>query len=371
MAKKKEIDYASLFTLRKDGRYMARWTDNNGKRHAIYDRDPQSLYVRLQEAKNTPPHRTTFRDVAEKWEADHFDKIGRGTASNYKAPLAMLIDEIGDIPIDEIGAADLTRILMREKSKGYSYKHASTVKSVFKQVLDLAVLDKHISFNPATTVTIPRGLPKNHIEAPDEDTIKIIASNLNKPFGNFVAMLLYTGMRTEEAIALKWSDIGKDYISVHAAVDLHGTPVIKETKTKAGRRLVPILDNHRQFLKKPKGAKESDYIFNNDGKLLTRGQITARWERWCREVGLSEKRNYVSERKNGQVRTETEWKPTVKPHQLRHHYATVLYEQNVDLLTAKDVMGHKDISTTQKIYTSLRQKHREEEIAKINGGFNF
>lgn len=38
MARKKSIDYASMFTLRADGRYMYRWTDSTG-RHCLYDKD--------------------------------------------------------------------------------------------------------------------------------------------------------------------------------------------------------------------------------------------------------------------------------------------------------------------------------------------
>lgn len=57
------------------------------------------------------------------------------------------------------------------------------------------------------------------------------------------------------------------------------------------------------------------------------------------------------------------------PHQLRHNYATVLYEAGVDELTTKDLMGHVDIATTRAIYTSLRKKHKEDEIKKIENAF--
>ena len=368
MAKKK-IDYASLFTLRRDGRYMGHWKDKKGVRHAVYHRDPAALYALIEEKENAPEPVVTFGQMAEEWEREHFPALHRGTQANYAATLRALLKEFEHTPVREITAAEVNRLLFREKAKGYSYKHAATVKSVLKQVLDHAVIAGHLQFNPAYSVTVPRGLPKKHIEAPDESVVETMVRSLHLPFGDFVAMLLYTGMRTEEAAALTWADVGRDYIIVHAAVDLHGTPVLKEAKTEAGRRLVPILDKHRPFLVMPADAKKTDYIFNDNGKLLTRGQLTARWERWCRDAGLAERREYQSRRKDGTVRTAREWRPLVKPHQLRHNYATVLYEQKVDLLTAKDVMGHKDISTTQKIYTSLRQKHREEEIAKINGGF--
>ena len=40
-------------------------------------------------------------------------------------------------------------------------------------------------------------------------------------------------------------------------------------------------------------------------------------------------------------------------HQLRHTYCSMLYDADVDLLTAKYLMGHKNVSTTLKIYTHL------------------
>ena len=43
----KKINYADLFTLRKDGRYMATYADETG-RHCLYDKDPERLYHRLQ-----------------------------------------------------------------------------------------------------------------------------------------------------------------------------------------------------------------------------------------------------------------------------------------------------------------------------------
>ena len=362
----KKIDYRSMSTLRKDGRYVYQWTEN-GKRRSMYDRDPEALYYKVQQiGAETPP---TFAEIADEWVEAHVSSLARGSQSTYKAPVQALKDELGDKPITDITALDINRILLREKEKRYSYKHAALTKSVIKQVLDYAVVHGHIPFNPSPSVTVPRGMSRGRVEAPEEAQQKTIIANLDKPFGNFVALLLYTGMRTEEAVALRWKDVGENEISVHAAVDLHGTPVIKETKTEAGERTIPILPQLRPYLKKPRGAKQDDFIFNEKGKLLTRGQITSRWLAWCKAAGLAEQKTFDNRHRGKKECVRTEWRPLITPHQLRHNYATVLYEKEIDLLTAKDLMGHKDISTTQQIYTSLRKKHREEEIKKLSDGF--
>ena len=44
----KKIDYAAMFTLRKDGRYQAAYVDDTG-RHYVYDRDPERLWHKLND----------------------------------------------------------------------------------------------------------------------------------------------------------------------------------------------------------------------------------------------------------------------------------------------------------------------------------
>ena len=362
----KKIDYASMFIRRKNGLYMGYWRDDTG-RHAIYDRDPEALYFKIQ-AKEAPPAKT-FADVADAWEESHVSGLNRGTQASYRAPLEQLRSELGDRPVAEITPQDVQRIMLQEKAQGYSYKHAAQKKSLMKQIFDSAVASGEIQYNPAASINVPRGMKKGRVEAPEKDQQNIIVENLDKPFGDFVAVLLYAGLRTEEAVALTWGDIDKKVIRVHAAVDLHGTPIIKEAKTEAGVRVVPLLPQLKPFLKRPKGAKDSDYIFNDGGKLLTRGQISTRWLTWCKAAGLAEQKVFENRHRGKKECTRTEWRPLITPHQLRHNYATVLFEQDVDELTTQKIMGHKDIATTRRIYTTLRQDHMDAEIKKIAKGF--
>ena len=363
----KKIDYASLFTLRKDGLYMGHWKDADGKRHSIYDRDPEKLYFKIQEKES--PAVPTFAEIADAWEETHVAGMNRGTQATYKAPLQQLRDELGEMEITKITPLDVQRVMLKEKAQGYSYKHAAMKKSLMKQIFDFAVAGGLIQYNPSASINVPRGMKKGRIEAPSKSQQDIIIENLNKPFGDFVAVLLYTGMRTEEAAALRWGDVGKDAIRIHAAVDLHGTPVLKETKTEAGERTVPILPQLKPFLKRPRGAKDDGYIFHDGGKLLSRGQISSRWLAWCKAAGLAEQKTYDNRHRGKRECVRTEWRPLITPHQLRHNYATVLFEQDVDELTTQAIMGHKDISTTRRIYTSLRKDHMDQQIKKIAKGF--
>jgi site-specific recombinase XerD len=53
-------------------------------------------------------------------------------------------------------------------------------------------------------------------------------------------------------------------------------------------------------------------------------------------------------------------------HCLRHTYATILYDAGVDVLTAKDLLGHEDVKTTLGIYTHLSEEKKQNDISKLN-----
>ena len=84
MAKNK---YASLYTLRSDGRYQGYYRDAAGKRHALCDADPEQLHRKLMEkqaAASAPARVLTFRAVAESWENRHREEIEARSWKNIK-----------------------------------------------------------------------------------------------------------------------------------------------------------------------------------------------------------------------------------------------------------------------------------------------
>lgn len=58
--------------------------------------------------------------------------------------------------------------------------------------------------------------------------------------------------------------------------------------------------------------------------------------------------------------------PPNPPHDLRHTYCTMLYEAGIDVLTAKEQMGHSDVKTTLGIYTHLDSTHKHRSMEKLD-----
>ena len=90
-------NYNKLFTKRKDGRYRTTYTDENGKLKYLYDRDPEALWNKLQEAQK--PRQVTFRDAAEAWEREYRESCNVRTWTNYKPHYESIVDKFADSAI--------------------------------------------------------------------------------------------------------------------------------------------------------------------------------------------------------------------------------------------------------------------------------
>ena len=56
----------------------------------------------------------------------------------------------------------------------------------------------------------------------------------------------------------------------------------------------------------------------------------------------------------------------ITPHMLRHTYATLLYFAGVDILTAKEQLGHSDIKMSMEVYTHLDKIHKRKSMSKLD-----
>lgn len=352
----KKIDYANLYTRRKDGLYMGyyRELDRDGKptgpRHAVYDRDPARLYEKIQEKET--PRRVTFADVLEAWERQHREEISDRTWKNYAHHVAELRAEYGSRPVEDLTAFDVQQDLLTQKARGLSYTVVNSRRCIWRMALDHAVADPDIRlpYNPALSVKNPKGLPKGKRSAPEDDVIdEIIAGKDDLNFGFIPFFLLCTGLRRAEALHRPLSDIDLSAWTIR----------IPAAKTAAGVRTVPIIEPLRAPLQAWIAAHPGKWLFPHHdyyaGRKAVSGYMTdsnweTAWAAYCAAHGWTDE--------NG--------KPAIGAHHLRHGTATLLFESGVDVYTMKDVLGHADITTTLKIYTDLRKKYAAKNVRKFS-----
>jgi len=215
-----KINYAKLYTLRKDGRYQGKYKDASGKWKSVCDKDPEKLYFRLQEL--SAPTVVTFAMVAEDWEQKHREEIGEKTWYNYKPHVADIVKTHGKKPVEDITALDVINDLKVSQAQGYSATIISSRRSIYRMILDHALVNGHIKYNPAIGVPMPKNITRNRREAPDEDVIKKILQSPHITFSLFPILLLCSGLRKAEALAQKGLDElkGKNYTSEYKYVEM-------------------------------------------------------------------------------------------------------------------------------------------------------
>ena len=359
----KKINYADMFTLRKDGRYMARYTDETG-RHCIYDRNPEQLFRKLQAAQSQEPRVPTFREVAADWERTHREEITIRTWTNYAPHYSDILTRCSNKPVTEVTALDVINHLTTAKAKGYSRTVANTIRSLYRMIIDHAIATGHAQYNPVAAVKLPKGLKQGKRTAPTDDQIKIICNNIDAPFGLFPFFLLCTGMRKSEALALTWADVNfkEREIGVTKALDytVGANPKIKPPKTEAGNRIVPIIDILAAPLYEAYRNASSEYVFpapasnrgGKGGRLMTLRGYEGMWDRYCAATGL----------------VDADGKPSLGAHNLRHGTATLMFELDVDVHTTQRILGHSRVEVTQEIYTELRANQKQKSVQKFNEG---
>jgi site-specific recombinase XerD len=140
--------------------------------------------------------------------------------------------------------------------------------------------------------------------------------------------LIYSaGLRSQEAINLKISDIDFERRTIH----------IRQSKFKKDR-IVPLSGYMAEGLKKYISAEHPHiWLFNGkepDGRYSVKGLS------WVMRETLK----------------KTDIKKDVSLHSLRHSYATHLLEDGVNIVTIKELLGHAHIVTTM-LYLHVAQIH--------------
>lgn len=337
MAKKK-LDYNSILTHRKDGRWQ-----KVVKGKCLIDKDPEKLLEKIRDIENPAEIKLTFSSAAENWERIHFEQIGYKAREAYAAPLRRINENFGSLFVDTISSAQIQAFISDIAKRGYARRTVQMHLDIMRMIFNTVIISGYINYNPCTAVKIPRGLPTQQRELPDDNSLEIVKSSLDCPFGLFAFFCLYTGLRRGEALALTYEDIDfqNKVIHVNKAVEFNGnTPKIKSTKTEAGQRDVILLDVLADVLPRGNGL-----LFCNEknGALLTKTQYRKRWQKYLDATGLQ-----------------------ITAHQLRHGFATILYEAGVEDKDAQELLGHSNIALTRNIYTHIRQQRKKETAAKLN-----
>ncbi len=324
--------------------------DGTQKRKAFRGKTDTEVYNKIKNYSReavTHPEGVLFRVEAKAWWKEIEPTLEHNTVKSYRPAYERAVNYFGNEVAAKITARDIDTYI-RDFSVTRARKTVVTQLQVIRQILRKAEVDGSIQYNPAQAVKPPRNLPQTRREAPTKEEIKLIKESVNLPFGLFAFLIYHTGCRRGEALALTGKDIDRKKGLVHITKSVYhegNKPRLKRPKTEKGCRDVPLLSALSTALPGRLGA---GFLFSVDGGKtpLTNDQVTGLYNQYREASGV-----------------------TVTPHQIRHGYATALFENGIDPKTAQTLLGHAQLSTTMDIYTHVCEDVISAAAKKMEEGF--
>ena len=299
-------------------------------------------YKNQKELNEEGPTVPTFAEWANQWYADHKTQVAESTYCGYRFTLKLLKVKFGEKIITEILPMDINNYFNSLISEGSSHSKISKCRTMLIQIFSAAEGNKLVKRNPARTAKIIRTdyftESKQKKDAFTDEELEVLFTHLPHNFiGNSIRLLLISGMRVQELLALCATDIESDGSIIHitkAVKIVDGKPKLGPPKNKRSRRDIPIPLNYRYL---------SVYLRKHGGKMLL--WQSHRIGEPCTIEHFRQK--YLRAIKNLPVRRLT-------PHCCRHTYITLLQKRGVPLETIARLAGHTNITTTDGyLHTSL------------------
>ena len=261
------------------------------------------------------------------------------TSSAYKKDLALFFSfsnthfggNLTKSHLKEIKLQDIRAWLATLKNQEYDIASYARYLAAIRNFFSYLKRFEHIDNTSAMNIKIKRrhrSLPKDlsflDTQMVQEESFKV-SKDLWSQLRDFalITLIYACGLRISEALSVTKRDLKGDYITVTG----------KGNKTRS----IPILATAKESIEKylqhcPFGIEEDSPLF-----LGTRGK----------KMNVSVFQNQIRK-----IRTNLGLPSSVTPHAFRHSFATHLLSNGADLRSIQELLGHKNLSTTQ-IYTSV------------------
>lgn len=311
-----------------------------------------------------------FSDLADQWITTYKSGLQPYTIVTYKTVIENHIKPaIGKYQLNKLEPIHIQKMISDAVTSGLSSSVVKKMKVFTNAILEVAIDNKLIYANPCRKIKLPP-MPKNKKVKEaflpiEEQRIINFASEYaklrtkSKPYstGWCIIILLKSGLRTEELLGLRWSDIDTELrtISVNQVVSLKdGMPYIKPIpKSESSERTIPMHDLAKQaFELVTKINNAENLIFPNaDGGIWAERNFQRAYTNYFTALNKS-----LDENEKVKYRS---------PHCCRHTFATNLNRAGVDIKTMSELLGHSTVEMSLNVYTHTDQAAMTDAISRL------
>ena len=257
---------------------------------------------------------------------------------------------IGDIKLPEITSAQISALLLDMQGKGKAHATVVKVYTILNSLFKMAYLSDMIARNPMDKVERPK--PRKDEIKPQtaqaytaQEVRDILTALEGEPlkWRAFIHLLIDTGVRRGEALAVQWEDIDFQENTILICRNLCYTPdkgIYLDTPKNGRCRMVDVGEDTLQLLKQIREQQGAGgkYIFTQDNSLEPMHPTSP--THYFRQFA---KRNGIKD---------------FHPHKLRHTFASVAITAGADVVSVSETLGHSDTAVTLRMYTHANDESR-------------
>jgi integrase len=303
------------------------------------------------------PSQQTLKSFIKEWLKSKAS-VSDTTRDSYEYQLTQYVyPTLGHLKLSDINAPTIQRLYNAIRDQGLSPRTIEYTHALLSQALKKAVKLGLLGRNPADDTERPTKAARAFTILSAKQMVKLEESERGRRFYPLWVLLLSTGLRPGEALALRWADFEEDTVHVRRVLTrtLKGAYHIVENRAKTPQSLravtlppstVEALKVHRQrqveeMLASGEHYQRKDFMFATAlGAHYDLNNVRTHWKSALKRAGLPK---------------------NIRLYDTRHSHATMLLnEGNVNLAWVAARLGHTSVTTTERVYTRvLPEAHKQ------------
>lgn len=307
----------------------------------------------------------TIHELAEQWLATIRPSVRTRTYDGYRGYLQRyVLREFGEMPATSVRPHHIQSLY-----NGLNHLSPTTIRQLhatLNGMFSWAVRMKLVVIHPCAEVTLPARKRREIQVLTPEEARRFVAACRTMPNGLVLEFALETGMRPEEYLGLRWSDVRDGDACIEQIVQYHrrgGGFFVDQPKTARSRRRVPLsaelqerltrhrIEQQKHRLSLPVEWHALDLIFPN-------------------AVGRPQSLTNLSRRYLRPILTAIGIDRRISLYSLRHTCATLLLMSGVNPKVVADRLGHASVTMTLDTYSHVLPHIQADATERLRAMFS-
>lgn len=332
----------------------------------------KELYTRAeQRSLGLLDNAVTIKELREKFMTYAKTTLRPATVRRYRTSMDAIVESMGMRKVSQLSFEVVSEFRQERLATGLTPRSVNIDVVTLNSMLNWAVEHKVIASNPIKGMRHLRHDHPRNRRALTVDEVQALLTTSKQPWTDMWYAFLTTGIRFGELASLRFSDVDWESkeIVIRSSVAKNGT----QRRIPVDDHLLAIIrvaHDNRHKRKPGKGStahvtKKIEARFTKEHVFVTKASTPVSQRNLlralricCRKAGI----NTLELDADGREVSH------VDLHSLRVTFATTAISSGVDPKTVQEILGHKTLEMTMKIYTKVHVHAKRRAVDKLPYG---